>query len=115
MLATGLHQLGGQCEKISGELTAAAAPRDRCLVVAVQRRGGVRRAAAAGKDLGAIAGRVGSRSAGNHTADTATRRFCTTASSISKRAGAPGNDCRDGADETERAATRPVSRTTHRR
>ncbi len=72
VLAAGLHRLGGQCERISGELAAAAASPVtgvsswQCNAAAVHVA-----AAAAGKDLGAIAGRVGNRGGHYHTAASA--------------------------------------------
>ena len=72
VLAAGLHQLGGECEKISGELAAAGGT----LVVATSPWQSNAQtvniaAAAAGKDLGAIAGRVGARGVHYSTAGTA--------------------------------------------
>jgi len=64
VLASGLHQLGTKCEKINGELAADAVP--SCVAPsgwASSAATANMAAVAVGKDLTAIAGRIGTRGA----------------------------------------------------
>jgi hypothetical protein len=64
VLAAGLHQLGTECEKISGELSAAAAPSFVAASTWQSTAATAKVAAdAASKDLAAVAERVGRRGA----------------------------------------------------
>jgi hypothetical protein len=72
VLAAGLHQLGSECEQISGELATAAAS---AVVAASSWQSNARAVnvatTAASKDVGAIARRVGSRGVEYRTAGSA--------------------------------------------
>ncbi|MDI3313051.1 MAG: hypothetical protein QJR12_01840 [Mycobacterium sp.] len=69
--AAGLHQLGDECEKIGGELAAAAVPMAVAASPWQSNTGTINIAAAAGKDVVAMTQRIATRGADYHAAGTA--------------------------------------------